>query len=46
MEDALRHQKSPWKYMGIFAIVVIAAYILCIFGGIMFAIVYGSIQHP
>ena len=46
MEDALRQQKSFWKYLGIFAIIAIAVYVLCIVGGIAFAIIYGSIHHP
>ncbi|HVB66212.1 MAG TPA: hypothetical protein VND01_00785, partial [Candidatus Acidoferrales bacterium] len=46
LEDALKQQKSFWKYMGIFAIIVIAVYVLCIIGGIAFAIIYGSIHHP
>lgn len=46
LEDALKHQKSFWKYMGIFAIVLIAAYILIIIGGIAFAVIYGSMRHP
>ncbi|MGH2508505.1 MAG: hypothetical protein ACRESX_01235 [Gammaproteobacteria bacterium] len=46
LEDALKYQKSFWKYMGIFAIVVIAAYILMIVGGIAFAVIYGLGHHP
>jgi len=46
MEQALKQQKSFWKYLGIFAIIVIAVYVLCIVGGITFAIIYGSIHHP
>ncbi len=46
LEDALKQQKSFWKYMGIFAIIVIAVYVLVIVGGIAFAIIYGSMHHP
>ena len=46
LEDALKQQKSFWKYMGIFAIIVITVYVLCIIGGIAFAVIYGSIHHP
>lgn len=46
MEDALRQQKSLWKYVGIFTIVLLAFYVVCIIGLIIFAIIYGSMQHP
>ena len=46
LEDALKQQKSFWKYLGIFAIVVIAFYVLCIVGGIAFVIMYGAMHHP
>ncbi|MGA9853268.1 MAG: hypothetical protein WBR15_10090 [Gammaproteobacteria bacterium] len=46
LEDALKHQKSFWKYLGIFAIVMIVAYIVIIIGGIAFAVIYGLGHHP
>lgn len=46
IESALKYQKSFCKYLGIFAIVVIAFYVLCTVGGIAFAIIYGSMHHP
>lgn len=46
LEDALKHQKSFWKYLGIFAIVAIAFYILVIVGGIIFAVIYSVSHHP
>lgn len=46
IEDALKHQKSFWKYLGIFAIVVIVAYVVIIIGGIAFAVMYGINHHP
>ncbi len=45
MEDALRQQKSLWKYVGIFTIALLVFYVLCILGLIIFAIIYGSISH-
>ena len=45
MEDALRQQKSLWKYVGIFAIVLLVFYMLLVIGMIVFAIIYGSMQH-
>lgn len=45
MEEALRQQKSLWKYVGIFTIALLVFYVLCILGLIIFAIIYGSISH-
>lgn len=45
MENALRQQKTLWKYVGIFTIVLLVFYVLCILGLIIFAIIYGSIPH-
>ncbi|MDE2236029.1 MAG: hypothetical protein KGK44_10880 [Gammaproteobacteria bacterium] len=45
MEDALRQQKTLWKYVGIFTIVLLVCYVLMIIGLIIFAIIYGSISH-
>ncbi|MGB9429940.1 MAG: hypothetical protein WCC11_08730 [Gammaproteobacteria bacterium] len=46
IESALKYQKSFWKYLGIFVIIMIAVYVVCIFGGIAFAVIYGSMHHP
>ena len=46
MEDALRQQKTLWRYVGIFTIVVLVLYILFIIGAIAFAVMYGSMPHP
>jgi hypothetical protein len=46
MEDALRLQKSFWKYVGILMIVVLVVYVLFIIGAIAFAVMYGSMPHP
>lgn len=45
MENALQQQKTLWKYVGIFTIVLLVFYVLCILGLIIFAIIYGSISH-
>ena len=45
-EDALRQQKSLWKYVGIFTIVMLVTYVLSVIGVIVFAVIYGSMQHP
>lgn len=46
LEDALKQQKSFWKYVGIFTIVMLATYVLLVIGMIAFAVIYGSIHHP
>ena len=46
MEDALRQQKSLWKYVGIFTIALLVFYVLLIIAMIVFAVIYGSIAHP
>lgn len=44
LEDALRHQKSFWKYCGILTIVMIGLYILAIIG-VVIAGASGVIRH-
>ena len=46
MEEALRQQKSLWKYVGIFTVVMLVTYVLSVIGMIVFAIIYGSMPHP
>ncbi|MGH8398355.1 MAG: hypothetical protein ACRETA_08940 [Gammaproteobacteria bacterium] len=46
LEDAIKHQKSFWKYLGIFTIIAIVLYVLIIIGGITFAVIYGLGHHP
>ena len=46
MEDALRQQKSLWKYVGIFTVVMLVTYVLLAIGMIVFAVIYGSMHHP
>ncbi|MDE2236027.1 MAG: hypothetical protein KGK44_10870 [Gammaproteobacteria bacterium] len=41
LEDALARQKSFWKYMGIYTIVILVITVLAM----LFAIIYGSISH-
>jgi hypothetical protein len=45
MEEALRQQKTFWKYLGIFAIVVLALYVFFFIGGIAAAIIIGAMHH-
>ena len=46
LEEALRQQKSLWKYLGMFTIVMLVTYVLSVIGMIVFAVIYGSMQHP
>ncbi|MGH7239727.1 MAG: hypothetical protein ACREHG_06630 [Candidatus Saccharimonadales bacterium] len=46
LEEALQQQKRFWKYMGIFAIVVLALYLLFFIGGIAIAIIVAAMHHP
>lgn len=46
LEDALKQQKSFWKYVGIFTIVMLVTYVLLVIGIIVFAVIYGSMPHP
>jgi hypothetical protein len=46
MEEALRQQKTFWKYIGIFAIVVLVLYVFFFIGGIAAAIIIGAMHHP
>ncbi len=46
LEDVLRRQKSLWKYVGLFTIVMLVTYVLLVIGIIVFAVVYGSMPHP
>lgn len=45
MEEALKQQKTFWKYMGIFAIVVLVLYVFFFIGGITAAIIIGAMHH-
>ena len=45
MEEALWQQKTLWKYVGIFIIVLLVCYVLLTIGMITFAIIYGPISH-
>jgi hypothetical protein len=45
MEEALRQQKTFWKYLGIFAIVVLALYVLFFIGGMAAAIIIAAMHH-
>jgi hypothetical protein len=45
MEEALRQQKTFWKYMGIFVIVVLVLYVFFFIGGITAAIIIGAMHH-
>lgn len=45
MEEALKQQKTFWKYLGIFAIVVLVLYVLFFIGGITAAIIIGAMHH-
>ena len=44
-EDALKQQRSFWKYFGIFIIVVLALYVLFIFGFMIAGIYLASHHH-
>lgn len=46
MEQALRQQKSFWKFMGIFAIVMLVVYVLMIVGAILAGGFYAASHHP
>lgn len=45
IEEALQQQKRFWKYMGIFAIVVLVLYVFFFIGGITAAIIIGAMHH-
>ncbi|MDE2236028.1 MAG: hypothetical protein KGK44_10875 [Gammaproteobacteria bacterium] len=45
-EHALTLQKSFWKYLGIFTIVVLSLYVLFLFGFILFALLYSAAHTP
>ena len=46
MEDALRQQKSFWKFMGILMIVLLSLYVLIFIGAIALGVMFGVSHHP
>ncbi len=46
MEDALKQQKSFWKFMGILMIVLLALYAVIFIGAIALGVMFGASHHP
>ncbi len=46
MEQALKQQKSFWKFMGILMIILLALYVLIFIGAIAFGVMFGVSHHP
>lgn len=46
MEQALKQQKSFWKFMGILMIVLLSLYVLIFIGAIALGVMFGASHHP
>ena len=46
MEEALKQQKSFWKFMGILMIVLLSLYVLIFIGAIAFGVMFGASHLP
>ena len=42
---ALNHQRSFWKFVGVFMLVIIVIYFLAIFGAVLFAVISSAKAH-
>ena len=46
MEQALKQQKSFWKFMGIFMIILLVLYAVIFIGAIALGVMFGASHHP